>query len=232
MVFDFRHAHLTPLLDPLGTLVHDACGRDVEHVFVDGRQVVAERRRRMVGCGAHSRRRATCRAKRCGRGLAAELGAVEAHRVTKETAIACADLDAIVTTLRKAIDASRTTLRLDDASYGLPHRRRRGGGARARREVDARLGGINHRGAGTGQWLERHRRLLVQDDLSRGEPKAPQGLTQGFGVKAQMLAPVVRDGRLDGWVSVHEAKSTRAWTEADQAAAMRAAEQVLQALES
>jgi 5-methylthioadenosine/S-adenosylhomocysteine deaminase len=41
VVFDFRRAHLTPLLDPLGTLVHDGCGRDVEHVFVDGRQVVA-----------------------------------------------------------------------------------------------------------------------------------------------------------------------------------------------
>ena len=42
VVFDFRHAHLTPLLDPLGTLVHDGCGRDVEHVFVDGRQVIAD----------------------------------------------------------------------------------------------------------------------------------------------------------------------------------------------
>jgi 5-methylthioadenosine/S-adenosylhomocysteine deaminase len=42
VVFDFRHAHLTPLIDPLGTLVHDGCGRDVEHVFVDGRQVVAD----------------------------------------------------------------------------------------------------------------------------------------------------------------------------------------------
>jgi 5-methylthioadenosine/S-adenosylhomocysteine deaminase len=42
VVFDFRHAHLTPLLDPLGTLVHDGCGRDVEHVFVDGRQVIRD----------------------------------------------------------------------------------------------------------------------------------------------------------------------------------------------
>ena len=41
VVFDFRRAHLTPLIDPLGTLVHDGCGRDVEHVFVDGRQVIA-----------------------------------------------------------------------------------------------------------------------------------------------------------------------------------------------
>jgi len=41
VVFDFRRPHLTPLLDPLGTLVHDGCGRDIEHVFVDGRQVIA-----------------------------------------------------------------------------------------------------------------------------------------------------------------------------------------------
>jgi len=41
VVFDFRQAHLTPLIEPLGTLVHDGCGRDVEHVFVDGRQVIA-----------------------------------------------------------------------------------------------------------------------------------------------------------------------------------------------
>jgi len=42
VVLDFRRPHLTPLLDPLGTLVHDACGRDVEHVFVDGRHVIAQ----------------------------------------------------------------------------------------------------------------------------------------------------------------------------------------------
>lgn len=40
VVFDARRPHFTPLLDPLGTLVHDGCGRDVEHVFVDGRQVI------------------------------------------------------------------------------------------------------------------------------------------------------------------------------------------------
>jgi 5-methylthioadenosine/S-adenosylhomocysteine deaminase len=40
VVFDARRPHFTPLLDPLGTLVHDGCGRDVEHVFVDGRHVI------------------------------------------------------------------------------------------------------------------------------------------------------------------------------------------------
>jgi 5-methylthioadenosine/S-adenosylhomocysteine deaminase len=42
VVFDFRRPHLTPCLNALGTLVHDACGRDVEHVFVDGRHVVRD----------------------------------------------------------------------------------------------------------------------------------------------------------------------------------------------
>ncbi len=42
VVFDFRRPHLTPLLNPLGTLIHDACGRDVEHVFVNGRQVISD----------------------------------------------------------------------------------------------------------------------------------------------------------------------------------------------
>jgi 5-methylthioadenosine/S-adenosylhomocysteine deaminase len=40
VVIDARQPHLTPLLDPLGTLVHDGQGRDVEHVFVAGRQVI------------------------------------------------------------------------------------------------------------------------------------------------------------------------------------------------
>lgn len=42
VAWDFRRAHLTPLLDPLGTLVHDANGRDVQHVWVAGRQVVRD----------------------------------------------------------------------------------------------------------------------------------------------------------------------------------------------
>jgi len=48
VAWDFRRPHLAPLLDPLGTLVHDANGRDVEHVWVQGRQVVAGGRATLV----------------------------------------------------------------------------------------------------------------------------------------------------------------------------------------
>jgi 5-methylthioadenosine/S-adenosylhomocysteine deaminase len=44
VVFDFRRPHLVPCENPLGNLVHMAQGRDVEHVFVDGNQVVASGR--------------------------------------------------------------------------------------------------------------------------------------------------------------------------------------------
>lgn len=38
--FDFRRAHLTPNVNPLGNLIHVAQGRDVDFVVVDGRVVV------------------------------------------------------------------------------------------------------------------------------------------------------------------------------------------------
>ena len=40
VVLDFRRPHLVPCENAQGNLVHVAQGRDVEHVFVDGRQVV------------------------------------------------------------------------------------------------------------------------------------------------------------------------------------------------
>lgn len=44
VAFDFRRPHLVPCVRPMGNLVHVAQGRDVEHVWVDGRQVVASGR--------------------------------------------------------------------------------------------------------------------------------------------------------------------------------------------
>ncbi|WP_114466327.1 amidohydrolase family protein [Pseudorhodoferax soli] len=44
VAFDFRQPHLVPCVNPVGNLVHTAQGRDVEHVWVAGRQVVASGR--------------------------------------------------------------------------------------------------------------------------------------------------------------------------------------------
>lgn len=122
--------------------------------------------------------------------------------------------------------ASRTTLRLDDAALGL-HVDDVAAEALAPGQASMRGDGtIDHRAAQTARWLEAQRRLLVQDDLTATEFPAPAALVEGFGVKAQMLAPIERDGRLDGWVSVHEAKAARPWTEADRAAARTASAEI------
>src|SRR5262249_10104452 len=42
VLFDFQRAHLTPALNPVGTLVHTGQGRDISTVIVDGRIVVED----------------------------------------------------------------------------------------------------------------------------------------------------------------------------------------------
>lgn len=42
VLMDANRPHFTPLIDPLGNLVHVGQGRDVRHVFVDGEQIVRD----------------------------------------------------------------------------------------------------------------------------------------------------------------------------------------------
>jgi len=139
-------------------------------------------------------------------------------------------LDAILAELLALTKASRTTLRLDEPTHGF-HIDDVAAEAVAPGQNSLRgVTSINQRAAATAQWVENNRRLLVQDDLSSGEPRPPEALVRLYGVRAQMLAPVERDGRLDGWISVHEARSTRHWSAREQEAVLQAAEQVLRAL--
>ena len=139
--------------------------------------------------------------------------------------------DAILAELLAVTGASRTTLRLDDARYGF-HIDDVAAEALASGEKSLRgQTSINQRAAATAQWVEKNRRLLVQGDLSAGEPRAPEALIKLYGVRAQMLAPVERGSNLDGWISVHEARGPRSWTEKDQAALRAAVDQVLRELD-
>ena len=57
--------------------------------------------------------------------------------------------------------------------------------------------------------------MLIQRDCLTDEPVAPQELIDLYGVRAQMLAPIVRDDRLVGIISVHHATTPRDWSEDD-----------------
>jgi maleate isomerase len=125
--------------------------------------------------------------------------------------------------LLAATGASRVTVRLDlpQLGFGVDDV-----AAEARQDGVASLQGqtaINQRAAATVQWLERERRLLVQDDLVGADPAPPHQLVEIYGARAQMLAPLEREGNLVGWISVHENRGPRHWSNDDKRALESAA---------
>jgi GAF domain-containing protein len=62
--------------------------------------------------------------------------------------------------------------------------------------------------------LQRTLRLLVQDDVLTSPPVIPDIVTK-YGVRAQMLAPIVLGGRLRAIISVHETRGPRKWMNED-----------------
>jgi NAD(P)-dependent dehydrogenase (short-subunit alcohol dehydrogenase family) len=134
----------------------------------------------------------------------------------KATADLAARLDAILTTLREATAAARCTLRIDLPERGI-HCNDVAAEAIAAGVKSLRgQTSIDQRAADSIRWLDTHHRPLVQPDLSGSvEPAPPPELMSVFGVTAQMLGPVVRGGMLTGWISVHDEKGARRWTDVD-----------------
>ena len=115
--------------------------------------------------------------------------------------------------------ASRTTLRMEAEDGSLPVvGEALGEGIGSLRGVQ-----LDVRGAATFQALDRDRGLLVQEDLATADPAPPPELIEAYGARAQMLAPLERDGRVVGVISVHEARGPRPWEQSDREALVRAA---------
>jgi GAF domain-containing protein len=74
--------------------------------------------------------------------------------------------------------------------------------------------------------LSETKAILVQGDCVNEGPEPPRSLIEQYRVRAQMLAPVLRDGKMIGTISVHQQDTTRHWTEADIAALKRAQDDV------
>ena len=134
---------------------------------------------------------------------------------------------AVVERLLVETGASRTTLRLDapDAVFPVV--------AEALAPGVGSIAGdasIDLRAAPTFQFLDRERRPLIQSDLLAAEVPPPTELIAQYGARAQMVAPVVREDRLVGILSVHYAPGPREWTPEDVAALERAREEILAAL--
>lgn len=123
--------------------------------------------------------------------------------------------DRVLAKLLKETGASRTTMRIDVPEFGFQVDDPAG----EAREPDVRslLGqtALDQRSLDTVRWLDEHHDYLIQNQCRGADPAPPDALIEIYGVQAQMLGPVIRDGRLAGWISVHENRSVRTWTEAE-----------------
>ena len=129
-----------------------------------------------------------------------------------------ARFNGLIAELRAKTNASRTTLRLDVEEHGF---RVNGVVAEALApgiKSIAQEVNLQQRKTQTATYLEQHRKILVQNDCLNAELSPPKELMQIYGTKAQMMGPIVRDGKLTGWISVHYNLSTREWTPGDIAA--------------
>jgi GAF domain-containing protein len=134
--------------------------------------------------------------------------------------------------LLSATAASRTTLRLDfpDKDFHVDRVAAEAVAAGVRSIGDD--SSIDQRALPTVMFLEEERRPLVQNDCLAADPAPPQALVDFYGVKAQMLGPLVRDDRLIGWISVHYTPGPRKWSDEDIEALREAIERTQQELDS
>jgi maleate isomerase len=134
--------------------------------------------------------------------------------------------DSLLDELLRATGSSRTTLRLDWPELGF-HVNDVAGEALMPGEKSLRgQTGINQRAATTVQWLDRERRSLIQDDFATTDVPPPPALIEIYGAGAQMLAPVIRNDALQGWVSVHYTGSAHHWSHTNVEAIEMAARRV------
>ena len=137
-----------------------------------------------------------------------------------------AELQGIAEGLRAQLAALRVTIRLDDTPRAdLPVKAEAvAPGALAIAAI--LLPGV--RDSGTARWVERERRVLVQDDIAASSTVPVTQLVEQFGARAQLLAPILDGDRLIGLLSVHSGQ-LRTWNAAEIAAAEQAAAAVVAA---
>jgi GAF domain-containing protein len=126
--------------------------------------------------------------------------------------------------------ASRTTVRIDVPGEDFPvvaeavrHGAQKIRGRRAVSDI---------RSTAPVQYLEREQTILVQNDVEHAEPAVPEALVESYGVRAQILAPLVRHGGLAGVISVHDIRGPRQWSETEISALGKAQTRVLALLDS
>jgi maleate isomerase len=131
-----------------------------------------------------------------------------------------AKMDAILATLLADTNASRTTLRIDLLQFGLnvnaPAAEALAPGVHSIKDKTS----LDQRRAVAVRWLEQHRKVFVENDCLNTTPDvAPEKeVTDVYGIRSEMVAPVICNDHLIGWVSVHNTRGPHRWTRREIAA--------------
>jgi maleate isomerase len=140
------------------------------------------------------------------------------------------ELQLILKNLLQLTNASRTTLRMD-----IPEQNSSMDVAL----VEALAPGIDsikslsslvQRKLPTVIFMDEKRINLIQEDCANAEVSVPKDLIKVYGVKAQMLGPLVWEHELFGFISVHYIPSVRPWSHQEIAALDDAKERVIKCL--
>jgi aerobic carbon-monoxide dehydrogenase small subunit len=139
------------------------------------------------------------------------------------------ELRAVVEELLRATGASRTTLRLARAGAVFPVVAEAcAPGVQPMRGDNS----IDLRAAPTFRAVHDELRVVVQEDVTKSPLPTPPEVVALYGVRAQMLAPVVFEGRCQGTISVHDTNGPRQWTREEREALDVASATVRRALMS
>ena len=127
--------------------------------------------------------------------------------------------------LRITLGACRTTLRLDqpDANYPVAAESCAPGVPSIRDDNS-----IDQRNAASARWILKEGRVLVVEGALTADPAPPPAIVNVYGLRAFLLAPLAQKdaSSLIGWISVHENRGPRRWSEAEVGAVQAAVERV------
>ena len=121
----------------------------------------------------------------------------------------------IMENLLKNCGASRTTFRMDNAKLNCHCDTICAEAVADGIKRFSPNSSLNQRALSTVQWIENTHEILVQEDCAHAAAKPPEALMTVYGVKAQMLAPLLSEGKVFAWISVHHVGTTRVWAESD-----------------
>lgn len=140
----------------------------------------------------------------------------------------------VLAALRTDTDAGRTTVRLEDCGVGFHVDTVAAESLADGVHSILTLNTLDQKNAAAVKWLEKNRRTFVMNDtLNPWDPEvAPEReVVEAYGIRSEMVAPVIKEGDLVGWVSVHYTRGPRVWTDEEIARIEAACESVREVLE-